>query len=476
MQFFIGFLLLCGIAAILVWVSQQGGSDDAESTVERTISADEQELDNLRLEEVLIELSRLSSGFDSSEEPFLKLDHMRSRLRKLDKIEDEHQLSESQQEKVSEIRINANTFIVIESLENGFDCEETKRNLKSRCSQLIASGNEQIALRAKYAIVLVDFMEFQMVPDETSFNKFKTSIETNADAFLYSTDNTLALTSILYRYCRKNKAGKFNERIYDSVSSVLNRSPIDEIRKRGELISQSSMYVSYDLGTLPRRIATGNPFAPDDLKGAMDKLAGNPEASPEIYLALIRSYESFFSTDKIELAGTNWQSMYRMVAALPESTKKELLNASLARQRSRAGMIGQPFDISGSDAKTNLPLRLASDKYTVILFVDREPDSIKLMSDFAKSLKSMPQNLQTVVAFAAEMTKLDVDSLANVPDSILIASTESTQRYLKDFEVDFFPYTVLLDRDGNMAFINIQVSQVNNRIAALEARRRDAAK
>lgn len=457
-----GFLLLVGLGSLLAWVVLQNSD---QTSADRRTPANQETLVQQRLEVIL----QNTSVSLSNEEPILLVERMRTQLELLDEIEKQHKLSADQQKILALSRLKAELAICVESTVSDFGGEQTRESLLRRCTDLIETHGGEVAEQARFARVVLCLIDFETQPNETSFQKFEQSLNDNSDGYLNNLNHSVAMMGIAEQFCRERKKGEFNMRLCMALGKAISQSPIDQIRTAGENFGNSSMFVDFDLATLPRRIARRNLFAADDLNGALETLESNRDTGLETFLAILTAYESYFSTDQVEEAGASWQTMYRIVDSLEEGEKKTLLQASLTRQRQRAELIGKPFDASGLVAGTNEEFEIGDGKYTAILFSDRSTVSTSMMRNYSQASKSFPTNVQTVVAFVDEMTNLDFDSLSKIPLSIIPASPQTTKRYQEDFPVDFLPYLILLDRDGKIAYINLQTFQLVNRVAALDA-------
>ena len=224
-RIFFGILLAGGLAALLYWVVLQG-----RPKKERRLTANDKEMVAIKLDRKLDDLAEISKDQISSNETFLVIENMQSRLRELDEIEAESQLTEKQQIKVSKIRLKSEGVIVVESLENGFECGSTRESLNTRCRELAASENRELAELAGFTKVIVDFSAFGAMVNANSYEEFKLSLGENAGGIINNISHTNAIANLVSIFCKKRKGGEYNEKLCNMVSGVLTTSSIDEIR------------------------------------------------------------------------------------------------------------------------------------------------------------------------------------------------------------------------------------------------------
>ena len=88
-RIFLGVILAGGLAALLVWVALQG----RPKRTERKLTANDKEMVIIKIDRRLDDLSNVDPKALAAAEPFLVIEDMKSRLRDVDEIEAEHQLS-----------------------------------------------------------------------------------------------------------------------------------------------------------------------------------------------------------------------------------------------------------------------------------------------------------------------------------------------------------------------------------------------
>jgi hypothetical protein len=468
MKVFLSLLLLVALGGLIYYVvfaKVPGSETVAKSPSEMKLQKTELTVDQ--------RLSRMSSFKPSSDKSFLAtIDEMVDFENELEILESKPGLTEQQKSKIELLHVRNQSIIVMTMVRNKVDCETEKAKLFRYCTQRIDSTDEQLKENSRYWLCIIPTIEFAENPSDETYREFAAALTSYPDGYLKSPVSAAVLCELLVEM---SKGGSFKKEFarkgYSLLIEQLAKSKLKSIHDIGNKMQEYANFGEYDLKTLGDRLRWSNPSGKRDLTGAFESLVANPNARTQTWVTLIRAYENLLSTDKIEETGAAWKKMWDLSSALPATKKKKLIQDILDRQRTRAMSIGSPFDISGTTAADEKDI-VNNKEFTTIVFCDKSKGSMNALFNLGKTIKEQQLNYLPIVAFENELTKEDISSLHMVPESVAIASHKTAKKYFEAFPVDFFPYLLLIDKEGNVISANLGFDQVPNRIAAVKSAQR----
>ena len=402
------------------------------------------------------------------------IEEMKARTKELTEIELENELTSEQKSKADLIRIKNGGVIVGYMLENNIDHEVEWAEFQKLCIQHVDDADELVQEAANYWLGLIPLIEFSRNPDEATYESFTKNLSNHGRGFLGNPSHALIYSNWIKSMRRTNQPKEFIIKGHNFLGEQLSKSELPNVKILGQQMSQLALYGGFDLPSLGSRISWQDPSAAADLAGALATLKENvSETKFEVWATVVRAYENFLATDNIEGAGETWKLMSNLVAGLPESETKTGMQAILKNQQARALKIGTKFDVSGFAFPNDEPFDASGQEYTLIVFCQKsQPESQEFLGKLKVAISQSQPNYSPVLVFEEELNEADRQSMPLVPKIVKVASRETVLKYLADFPVDFFPYLILIDKEGTLVSANLDIDQVPNRIAKIEARRK----
>jgi hypothetical protein len=272
------------------------------------------------------------------------------------------------------------------------------------------------------------------------------------------------------------KSGAEHEELFNKAYIVMaeqyDKSELQEVRDMSAGLRELAAFGQFNLPTLENRVLWGDPSAAGDLAGAFETLSKNPNAKSVTWLTIIRAYERYLAVDKIEEAGESWQKMWAFSESLEDKKAKEAMQGILTRQRTRAVFMGRTFDVTGTTVPDGEAIESTHQEFVAIIFCDKGTQSLDSLVRLGKATRERQLKYLPVIAFENELSQRDMESLHMVPREIKIASHETSQKFFKAFPADFFPYVILVNKKGEVVSINVDIEQIDSRVAKVEAAER----
>ena len=388
----------------------------------------------------------------------------------LDSIESAGDLSEKQKFMVDRIRMRNKSVIVMLMTRNDVKCDIERADLFRYCEKQLNSKDSENQLEAKYWFCLVPAVDLAQAPTNEKLENFVSAVETYPEGYINSPEFSRMLSTTFLKMRKEiPNSEEYWKSAYSVLSDQFGKSENQQVRNIGLRLESLKVFGQFELATLADRILWGDPSGPEDLEGAIAVLAQNPEANLATWVTIIKAYESFLSTDKLEETGSAWQKISELSMNIADADMKKKIDNILARQRKRAMSIGTKFDPTGTMLPDGRPYQLGDNQYTAVVFCDRTVGSTKALAKLGTANKDRQFRYSPVLAFVNELTQVDIDSLKKVPDRIMVTDYETSKRYYASLPIDFFPYIILLDKSGTIVSANLAVEQIPTRIAKFSA-------
>lgn len=473
MKIAISAILSVAIVALIVTVAFSNRSDENKAAATPSgLKLQQQELSvDQRLDDMLSEKTATDVNF------LAVIDRMNELDEELVKIESEQgaSLTEAQVAKITQIRIRNKSVVVMMMVRNKVQCAAEKKDLTDYCSLHLNSADEQIQETAKFWLCVIPTLELLESPSDQTLAEFSKVIAQHQDGYINSPEHAATLSGLLFKMSKESpRAKKFWKAGFRSLREQLSMSKIKPIQTIGEQLEGLELFGEFDLPTLAHRILWSDPSAAEDLDGALKVLADNIQTDSKNWVTIAKAYEGYLSTDKIEETGAAWQRMSDLAANINDAEKRASIESILDRQRKRAMAIGSQFDLTGTVLPSGEALEMAKQGYTAVVFCDKSKASMSALAVLGQNSKQNQLRFRPVLAFEKPLRQVDLDSLHSIPKSISVLDYESAKRYYSSFPVDFFPYVLLVDSEGKIVSVNLDIEQVPNRIAKFVAQEREA--
>ena len=462
-------LLLCGIGFIIYFVAFAPKTVDGNADTPSLKKLQAQELD---LEQRLDALAGVKTPNDTHF--MMIIDRMNDINSELDTIEYEKELTESQKIKVEQIRLRNKSLIVMTMMRNKIENETEKNDLIEYCLARIDSPDDILREGCHFWLCVIPTFDFSLAPSDESLQIFTEAIQKYPQGYRTTPSHATTIAGIVFKIREQGPAAlEFQKKGLNFLATQFKASEVAEVQEVGKKLNVLELFGEFNIPTLAHRILWSDPSGKRDLDGALAVLTEHPDTEMTNWVKLIRAYECFLATDKIEEIGAAWQKMWSLMETVPDQKIKEALKVILERQKTRAMAIGTPFDVSGTLAPDGQPF-VNDDGYTVVVFCDKSVNSQAALAKLGKGSREQQLKYRPIIALDGQLTERDVESLKFVPQEISFASDETAKKYFEAFPVDFFPYVMLVDRKGNIVAANLDVDQVPSRVAKLEANIRRA--
>ncbi|QEG22727.1 hypothetical protein [Mariniblastus fucicola] len=392
----------------------------------------------------------------------------------LSKIEENNELTKDQQLKVEQLRLRNKSVIVMVMVKNKVTCEAEQDDLYEYCKARVDSEDAKLRELARFWRCVIPTIQFRENPTEETFKTFSDVIQKYPDGFLDSPEHATTISRLVLNLSQGNPATlPLAKQGYRVLAAEMAESSLPEIQNMSEKLEELAVFGEFDLPSLQYRLTWSDPTGARDIEGALDRLAESPDSDLMTWILLIRSYESYLATDRIEQAGAAWRKVWDLSEQL-SAKRKEAIQKALERQKIRAMSIGTKFDVSGPMLTNGVDDNPQSEDFTAILFCDKSKNSMSALVALRKQSGSKQLKYRPVLAFEKELGEKDLESLKHVPKEISVAARETALKYFEAFPADFFPYVILVDKEGTVVAANLAIEQITNRVATISADARRA--
>jgi hypothetical protein len=465
----IGLLIALGVLLYVV-LQPENGENPAREIVRNEV---EKEREVLSVDQIIDQMGKIDAQEFERMEFLVKMQEVDERLEKIEEVSQRNDLSAKQQEAIDRLKIQNLSLICLEAIRGDFAYDPYREKLIEQAGKFRDHPNKDLREIANFSLAVIETNEFTQNPSDESYENFQIAAEKNLAGFVDNVKNSKSLASMLVAFSKRLPNHPKSSECLRYFSQVLTEADNPVIKNLSAQLLEESVFGRFNIGTLKERITWSGVKAAEDLAGAVEQLAKHDEATMETWGTLIKAYEGYFSIDKIEEAGAAWSKVSKIASGVPGDEKRQVLVDILDKQRIRASKIGTPFDVAGVSAADGSSIEPDATKYTVVAFCDKQRES----EAFLKKLKPLVQepikNFRIVLVFSTGLTEVDLKSLGSVPNRIYIGTDETSGSYFKQFPAAFFPYVILIDKQGKIVSANIDVDQVINRIAAQEAAARN---
>ena len=469
LRILISLILLLGIGFLIFTVAFAPKDNNVVATPgEIKLQQEELELDS-RLQEILSQNPAPGENF------LAVIERMNEFENELDTFESKNDLTDSQKETIDRIRLRNKSVIMMTMSRNKVSSDAEKADLIEFCKSKVDSEDELMREGALFWLCIVPAIEFIAAPSAETLKNFTDASDKHAEGYINNPQHASTLAKILFSLSQKpQETDEYWKKSFDVLSLQLNRSQFESIRELSVKLDSLKLFGKFNLPTLANRILWGDPGATEDLGGLLEVLGQNLDTDLRTWVAIIKAYESFLATDKIEETGAAWQMMSAMANKVTEPEKKKTLLEILDRQQKRALVVGSPFDASGTTVPRGEVLHVEDNEYTAVFFCDKGTASLKCLTQLGTETKGVELGYRAVLAFSSILSEADLKSIERIPAEISIVDDETAKRYFQAMPVDFFPYIMLIDRTGKVLFANLDIDQIASRVAKEEAKKRQA--
>ncbi len=470
-------LAVVGVATALVFFTKFGGDDsaprdtnndqlatDTDNTSQPTRTKPELTVDQ--------KLDKLSTFAAKNGNFFSIASEIEKRNSTLKQIRQQNQLTSPQRKKADLIQLGNHETLVMKMLSQGIESEKEMQTLEQFCTSLLEHEDPELRDLAGHKLAIAAATKFTLSPAEQSLQQVRQSLTTHKQSFLNDMNRVQELGNIFQRAKIQHPTKTVIDDAFSDFGSLLAESESSEISDFGIGLCEISLFSKFNLATLPNRIRYRDRRALDDLDGALLTLENHPEVQIEWWKILMRSSESFLSTERFEDAATASNIIGELVAKLPDSDerKAELLEI-LERHKQRASAIGSSFDVSGTTVQ-GVPIPPSSNEFSLVIFASRNRKSRQILQELNENGIETGRRFRPVVSFADAFTESDREHFETIPPGVIVASDETARKFADAFPVDFYPYAILIDKEGKLVSQNLSLIQAANRIAKIESTER----
>ena len=441
-------------------------TSDSDTKDTATESATEAELS---VDQQLDELS-LFAGNDKSF--FTIASEIEKRNKIVDQLQQNNQLTASQQKKATLIKLGNHQTLVIKMLSEGIEADKEMQTLEQFCNSMLEHEDPELREIAGHKLAMAAATKFTLSPTEQGLQQVNQVFATHKQSFLNNMDRVKELYGMFQRARIQHPKKLITNDAIKAFSATLVESELPEISQFGSDLGELALFAKFELATLANRIRYRDRGALDDLDGAMRMIESHPEVRIQWWKKLMHCSESLLSTERFDDAATANNIMGQLVANLADSDerKSELLEM-LERQKKRASAVGSPFDVSGTLVQGGT-LRPSSSEFSLVIFVNRSGSSREILRELTESGGDTIRRFRPIISFKDEFTDDDRQQFEKIPPNVIVVSYETSQKFAAAYPPDFYPYAILIDKEGKLVCQNVSLIQAANRIAKFEARER----
>lgn len=463
-------LLLGGLAFLIYWVGfRTGDSVEAPKAISKTDALKLELGTDQRLEAIMNAPSPNTNNF------LVVMNQMNEYEDELSKIESENELTEGQQQKLERIRLRNQSVIVMLMLRNNISCVAERKELFRRCEAQLNSSDQLLREASYFWLCMIPTVEFCDKPSDETFQNFTTAIDEYKDGYINTPEKANKLAEFIDSLAQQSTTSlEYAKRGYRALGAQMAASSNGDVQQISNRLYELALYGQFKLNTLEYRIAWSDPTGSPDFAGAIETLSQNTDSDLAVWVTMIRAYESFLALDKIEEVGGAWQQIWELSSQITDKDKMKMIRDVLTRQKQRAMSIGKPFDLTGKKLPNGDDISQDGHDYNVVIFCDKSEESLRSLVKLGSNNNEKQVAYRPILVFADKLNDKDVESLKIVPKNIVVTTHETAVKYMKSFQADFFPYVLLIDGKGNIIAANLQIDQVENRIAKLEAAKRQS--
>ena len=465
-----GSLLLLGLIGFFIFsIATTGEEEKSDEPV--TISEDKALKLELSTDQILQQLS--DAKVNPNQNFVVIIDQMAAHERELEKIESSIEPTEAQKVAIEKIRLRNKSVTVSLMMNNKVACDREKVDLLNFCLARVDTENPEIRESCRFWLCSLPAIGFALDPSAATLQSLSSALRKYPDGYLESPEKAATLAALMFRVGKQSDENtEYIKKVYVELADQFDKSDLQDIKDIASTLRELSIFGEFDLPTLENRILWGDPSATDDLAGAFDAISEHPTSNPETWLTVIRAYERYLAVGKIEQAGKSWQKMWAYSEQLKNEKSKKAIQDILNRQKTRALFLDKTIDVSGYLLPDNEPIEANHQKYYAIIFCDKQPNSLRALVKLGEVANTERLKYLPVLVFENELSDNDMKTLHMVPKEIRIANFETSQKYYSMFPADFFPYVLVVDKEGKVISVNVDMEQIDSRVARVEAQKR----
>ena len=394
-----------------------------------------------------------------------KIEQQREKIEELLKRTD---LNADQKQKLQYTMLQHSQDALRRNLRAKIDSEIQFEEFTKFANSFVGGEDKKLEDFAKFGLASTGILLLQNDPSEENAERLAETFRKTKSAFVADEKRANKLVSELLRVRQLHPEKPHVDATIDEFGALLGESTDKSISELSTQIAEFSKFSTYDISTLENRIRFKAEDALQDLDSALRVLADNPETDIYKWKLLIRAYEPSLSNGQPAVFETGWKIASELVGKLPdEDAKKASLTAVLESQLQRSETLGSPVDLAG-DTLTGRPIDLNDKQAQLLIFCDRTRKSGQLLREFRTRQSEGVQLRRPIVAFKDDYTENDLKQADYTPRGIQLASHETAQQLIKGLSIDFYPYVVLIDSQGNVAALDLTATQAANRMQKTE--------
>ena len=388
----------------------------------------------------------------------------------IDELRKRSDITTEQTGKLDEIQLRNLRNLYMQTLGQGSSADIERESFETFANKLLSSSNEKSKDSAGFDLTRLAVNVFSRKPNADDGQAALDALNQHQSSYVNNNKRALFLLRQLLTCQQQNPGDEVARNCVATLGKILATSTDDKIQDLAKDIVEVSLFKGLEIGRLEKRIRFQDRQALADLDNALRVLESHPELAIEKWELLMRSYEAALSTGRVNVFNTAKRIMGELVAKLPDSDERKtrLLNL-LTRQKQRAQQLGKPMDLTGVTLDGKQIVQ-SNAEFSVLCLLDRSRKSVELVKSLSKSQSQLGTTFRPILAYKDKHAKEDKEKASTFPPKMLFADNETAAKYLASFPTDFFPYLLLIDKNGILVAGNLSPLQVENRIAALNKR------
>ena len=312
---------------------------------------------------------------------------------------------------------------------------------------------------ANFGIASSGILLLRSEPSKANAERLSETFLKTKSAFVESNERAKTLLSELLETRQLHPDKPHIDAVIDGFGKLLSGSKEESVAKLSTQIAEFSQFSTFDIRTLENRIRYRAKGSLQDLDNALRVLAVHPQTDISKWKMLIRAYEPSLSSGQPAVLQTGWKIVNDLVRKLPDTDEKKApLITVLENQLQRSKKLGTDFDRTG-DTFQGRPLDANENHAQLIVFCDRTKKSGQVLKYLRSQQDDGVQLRRPIVAFKDDYTREDRQKADQSPRGIQLASHDTSQKFIKQLSIDFYPYVALIDPQGKVAALDLTVDQ-----------------
>jgi hypothetical protein len=367
------------------------------------------------------------------------------------------------------IMAKLSTLSSLAAFDRAFDHREKRYDaeLLAYCEQFTFDNDPVIRNKANVCEFAAHIQNYLRNPTDQEFAKLESKVDMFVSAITTEEQTVELIPDFFVPLMSKSQNSTHVNNFNARLAEHLQNSDQPVFRNAGDRIMDKIVFgTPCNWDNLRVLIRANDQTTVNKLESLVALISDEPDVSVSTYSNILSCIEFLEPEVHKDLRISLINRVRSTVANITNEDKREQVVDLIDRYVVRDSLIGKPFDLRSELVENSaLPDKAPS----VVLFVSSaSPDRNELI----ENLKSLDQlvpltNRYIIVYTDSKLTEEVGDQLKlDFPNGILIGPEEKDS-FLEQCPITHVPYIIILDRNGRVAAINVDISQVRNHLSTL---------